>query len=361
MPLDTVARTRVLPIAATLTAALLGTAPVRAEEPSLHGTLTLELQDDATLASDDEGAEINNLAATVEAGLALSFTETLAIRSDLVAESITDPEPFEDRVVEDMGAYVETLYLEYATERLQLYAGKINPPFGVAWDIAPGLYGTDFAEDYELTERLGFGGSVVVAPPSWGAPRLGVAAFFADTTALARSLFEERGGLDRDDGGPSNTGDPASFAVTLDGAIPMVPDYAYHAAFSRQAPGRGDIDHEVGVALALYGSTPLAHGVTVSPVAELVVQENDEAGADDVSYLTLGAAFAIERWTVSVGGTLRAIDVAGGADLDDTLAQIGVAYDVGYGFAVEIRYKTVEEAGIDSDVVGGLVSYEVEF
>jgi len=357
MPHAALALAFVVMVAVTLTVAI----PARAEPPGLHGTLTLELQDDATIASEDDGAEINDVAATVEAGLALSLTGTLAIRTDLVGESVTGPEPFEDRVVEDMGAYVKTLYLEYATDSLQLYAGKFNPPFGVAWDIAPGLYGADFAEDYELTERLGFGGSVVVAPPSWGAPRLGAAAFFAYTTSLARSLFEDRGSLDRDDGGPSNTGDPASFALTLDGAIPMVPDYAYHAAFSRQAAGRGDVDHEIGAAFALYGSSPLRQGVTVSPVVELVVQENDETGADDASYFTLGAAFAIERGTVSVGGTLRAVDVAGGADLDDTLAQIGRAYDVGYGFAVEIGYKTVEEAEVNSDVVGGLVSYDVEF
>jgi hypothetical protein len=32
--------------------------------------------------------------------------------------------------------------------------GKLNPGFGVAWDKAPGIYGTDLAEDYEISERI---------------------------------------------------------------------------------------------------------------------------------------------------------------------------------------------------------------
>lgn len=35
-----------------------------------------------------------------------------------------------------------------------MQTGKLNPGFGIAWDKAPGIYGTDLAEDYEISERI---------------------------------------------------------------------------------------------------------------------------------------------------------------------------------------------------------------
>ena len=52
---------------------------------------------------------------------------------------------------------------QFDTEHFSLFAGKFNPAFGLGFDLAPGIYGEDHPEDYELTERIGFGGSVTFA------------------------------------------------------------------------------------------------------------------------------------------------------------------------------------------------------
>ncbi len=327
--------------------------------------MTFEFQSDAVFRSDDPALEIIEAAPTIDAELDLRLAGPFSIRASLVAESVFRSGPFQDRFVGeigDIGAKAETLFVEYAAGALTLYAGKINPPFGVGWDLAPGLYGTDFAEDYELIERIGFGGSVTMGGEGIGVHVLGASAFFLDTSVLSQSLIEDRGGVDRSDGGPSNTGDPASFALTLDGGkLPGLPGLSYHAAVSRQERGRGDVADEMGYAFALYGEFPLRDGATLAPIVELVRQVNDEAGLDDVTYVTAGVALLGGPWSIAFSGTLRAIDAASAPDSDDSLLQVSVGYDFRNGLSVELGYKATEVDSIESDLVGALIAYEIEF
>ena len=75
-------------------------------------------------------------------------------------EPVQDPDPGDDRFLEDHGLYAEELFVNYETGHFAGYAGKFNPSFGTAWDLAPGIFGTDLAEDYEITERIGLGGAL---------------------------------------------------------------------------------------------------------------------------------------------------------------------------------------------------------
>ncbi|MEX2647534.1 MAG: hypothetical protein WD673_00815 [Alphaproteobacteria bacterium] len=327
--------------------------------------MSFEFRGDAIIRSDDPSLEIIEAAPTIDAELDLRLADPLSIRASLIAESVFRSGPFQDRLVGDIGdigAKAETLFVEYATGALTLYAGKINPPFGVGWDLTPGLYGTDFAEDYELTERIGFGGSVSLGGEGIGVHVLGASAFFLDTSVLSQSLIEDKGGVERSDGGPSNTGDPASFALTLDGGkLPGLPGLSYHAAISRQEGGRGAVADEAGYAFALHGEFPLGDGARLAPIVEIVRQVNDEAGPDDVTYVTAGVALLGGPWSLALSGTMRATDATGGPDTDDSLLQVSVGYAFGNGLSFELGYKATEVDSVDSDVVGALIAYEIEF
>src|SRR4051812_32947312 len=55
-----------------------------------------------------------------------------------------------------MWAFMRTqLNASILLHHVVLTAGKIHPQFGLAWDVTPGLHGTDVAETYELKERDG--------------------------------------------------------------------------------------------------------------------------------------------------------------------------------------------------------------
>ena len=91
----------------------------------------------------------------LETAVSLQTGEGLALNADVVVEPMADPVPGENRAFGDIGAYFKTLNVSYETDDYSVLLGQFEPNFGRAWDVAPGLYGSFLAEDYELTDRLG--------------------------------------------------------------------------------------------------------------------------------------------------------------------------------------------------------------
>tara|TARA_B100000676_G_C17546312_1_gene565091 strand:+ start:106 stop:483 length:378 start_codon:yes stop_codon:yes gene_type:complete len=85
-----------------------------------------------------------------------------------VIEPVGDPAQFENRTFEDIGLYIEELFVEYSADRFGARAGKLNAGFGIAWDRAAGVYGADIAEDSEISERIGLSGDWKVYSGRYG-------------------------------------------------------------------------------------------------------------------------------------------------------------------------------------------------
>jgi len=354
----------VTPSLAVLTAACVLTAPALAEDsfPRIEGEIPIEIQNDYTYDSDDRDAELNDLYTTIEPAISVRITEAFSIETGLVMEPVRDPDPRDDRFFEDEGLYVETLFLQYATDTYSLFGGKINPAFGVGWDIAPGVYGTDFAEDYELTERVGFGGSLTLGNDSTGLHTITAATFFADTSFLSESLITERPRTRKSSGGVSNTEDFSSFSVALDGDLGIaVPGLAYHLAIESQEGGVGNPEDEFGVAAAVYGEFEIGEDTVLGPVLEYVHQSDAGGIAEDRDYITLGAALVHGPWNISVSDTIRTIDPAGGGDVDDNQIQVSGGYAFATGLALDVGYKHTDAANVESNTVGALLSYTIPF
>lgn len=351
-------------VAAAGTALALGPAWAAddARTPRLSGAVSLELQDDWTFASEDDEAETNDLFATLEPSVTVHVVPGLSFQAGFVLEPVDDAGPGEDRFFGDFSGFVETVTLSYATDRFSLYGGKYNPPFGVAWDRTPGIYGADFAEDYELAERIGVGGSLTFAPASGGSHVVSANAFFVDTTLLSEAAPEGRGRTSRDDGGVANTEDLSSFSLTVDGGeMPAAPALRYHLGLSRQEGGRGDPRDEFGVAAALYGAIDLSDALTLEPLVEAAHVENAEGARQDRDYVTVGATLGRGPYSLALSYTGRFTDVDGGGDTEDHLVQISAGYAFAFGLSVEAGYKLAEEDGIASHTAGILLSYGIDF
>lgn len=330
--------------------------------PYVFGEVSIEMQNDWTPRSGNSEFEFDDLFTTEEAYLGLQLTRELSLRTTLVLEPVTDPGPGRDRVFEDQGLFAETLFVQYATDSVSVFAGKFTPQFGVAWDIAPGIDGDDFAGDYELAERDGFGGTVTWHAAAAGTYTLAASAFFLDTSPLSGSAITDRGTTSRADGGASNTGDPRSFAIALHGAeIASLPDLEYDVAVVHQAKGRGDDHDEFGYAMALHGSFDVGHDIAIEPVLEYVALDNADGGPDDIDYLTGGAELLRGPWTVSLTGSWRRTASPDGGAISDAFVHISGGYEFESGIAVDVGYKSAEEDGVDSDTFGVLLSYELGF
>lgn len=318
--------------------------------PRITGGVSIEVEDDYTFDSDDNTAEINDLYNTTEAALSLEFSEATRISASLTFEPIRDPGPNDDREFEDQGLYLEELYLFHDFGPASAVAGKFNPAFGFAWDIAPGLFGTDFAEDYELTEKIG-GGVAIPFTLGGGEAALVVAAYMADRTVFSDSLGANRGNLDEKDGGVSNTDAPESFMVALTGENAGVD---YNLGIRRQAKGKGDDKDEFGF---VAGAHSAFGDMGIEGFGEIAYFPNFEGTRDDAFYTSLGVAAPVGPVTLSAVYSLRDSENAP----TDHLATVSAEYEIVEGFSVGAGYRYAREGKIDNHTVGAVFAYEFSF
>lgn len=338
-------------------------------EPGLSGEISFELESDSVLDSDDRDAELTDTYATVEPTLMLRFNPNWSLNAGLVLEPVLDPDPGKNRFFEDHGLYAEQLFVQYNDAWGRIYAGKFNPSFGIARDLAPGIFGTDFADDYELAERVGAGAALV-----FGNNTMTLNAFTTDRSKLSDSLFTERGRLRKDDAGRGNTNGLESFTVTLGGDEFMaMPGLSYHLGLSYQAGGDGDPGNERGLVAGLFKTIDMSDDRALDLIAELALFDDYAASTADARYLTVGADYRFEPWHIALASNLRRINSDIGAeneddeevedtgDIHDWLVQISVGYSFDFGLSVDLGYRAADESDDRNDTLGTLAAYTVEF
>ena len=348
--------------------------------PRITGELAIEVQNDWTYESDDEDSELNDLFTTTELDLNAFATEHLYLNAHLTLEPVLDPDPRDDRFFEDHGLFAEALNLNYETDAFHIFGGKFGPNFSIVYDAAPGIYGTDIAEDdIELSERIGFGGSVTFGDDGLAFQDAGIgrhsvstSVFFADTSLLTESLFTGRGNVDEDDGGPSNTGTPESFTLALDGEeIPQLPGMRYHLGFARQAVDRvldddgaavGDIADEYRVVAAVEWGVEITEDLSITPLLEYVHFWNAGGlGSQDRDYVTASTLFEYQNWNLALAYTGRFIDDDAGEDFDDFQVQVSAGYTFDFGLSADIGWKFSEEENVETQIFGTFLAYSLEF
>ncbi len=347
---------------AILLAGLGGEAVADEVYPRISGEIAVEIQNDWTFDSQDAANERNDLFTLTEPNVVVRLTPRSSFTAHGVLEVVRDPGPGEDRVFEDHGFFLEELHYDYTGDGFSLIVGKFAPNFGQAWYATPGVYGTDFAEaGYELAERIGFGGAYTVKSGTYGQHTVSASAFFLDTSILAESVFTGRGDIGRKDGGPSNTGKPNSFAVTLDGSFPALDGLAYHLAVVDQAKGTGNGKDETGVAFGLNYTFKLSE-VDVNPYVEIVHFENAGAvRAQDRNFATAALGLGWRNWNLALAYARRETDPeAGGRTVNEQL-QVSAGYAFDNGIGVDFGWRLLEEAGLSSHTFGILLGYRYDF
>ncbi len=345
-------RSASLILVTTIGAAALLASPAYSEdafEPHLSGSLGIETQTDSIVSSTDKTSEITDSYATIEAGATAHITPLFSLSIATTLEPVKDAA--EDRAFEDHGLYINELYAQIGEEYV-LQFGKISPAFAIGWDEAPGLYGTTFAEDYELSEMIGVSAQVPL-PIGDGEHVLSGAAFFADTTALSDSIFKQRGPTKRSDSGLANTESLESVALSLDGEIM---ETGYSIGFRRLSKGVAETKDEYGYSLALTRSFALGEG-ELSLIGEAAKLQNADGAKGERLYGLIGAAYAVDDWAFSGAYSVRDSDTA----VADQLATVSIEYEIGHGFSVGAGYTYLETSGDSGHQIGAVAAYSIEF
>ncbi|MEM9125391.1 MAG: hypothetical protein AAGB28_06410 [Pseudomonadota bacterium] len=318
-----------------------------AQDSRFSAEFSVELESDFTFDSDDPEAELTDTFATIEGALGYQFTDRFSLQSTLVFEPVEDATS--DRFFEDQGLYAEELFFGYDFGSAAVAIGKFNPSFGFAWDLAPGVFGVDFAEDYEITEKVGVSVSVPFSGLG-GKHELTLAAFTSDRSVLSNSLFTERGQLRLSDGGVSNTEDIESFTLSVSGELG---DTAYALAVQEQAAGEGDAEDQSGV---VFGLVHLLHagGTEVELLGEVAYFDAFDGSPQAATYATLGAAVPVGPIVLS--GVLAVRDFEDAPT--DTLATVSAEWPLADNLGVSLAYRYGDEDGVQSQTLGALLAYE---
>ncbi len=311
-----------------------GSSPFSAE-------FVIELQNDYNFDSSNPDNEFNDTFATIEGALSYSFGQGSSINATLLIEPVEDPTG--DRFLEDHGLYAEELFFAQEFGSVEIILGKFNPAFGVAWDVAPGIYGVDFAEDYEITERIGVG---VNFPVFNDDHQISVAVFQADRTILSDSLFTERGQLSLPAGGPSNTNGLESISIAISGELGAT---SYNVGFQHQEAGQGDTADQLGY---VAGVTHTFNGIEL--LGELAFFDDFDGTTSSAFFTTLGVAVPVGPVTLS--GVYAHRDVSGAPS--DDLITVSAEMELFDGLTGALGYRYGDEGGDDTHTFGTLLVYE---
>lgn len=325
----------------------------------------IEIQNDGNFKSDDRGNQRNELFATIEPEITVGIRPGLTFYAHSVIEPMRDPRRYENRYFRSHGIYLQDLYLQYEralasdgpnTFKFRIWGGKFGPNFGTAWDKAPGIYGVDFAEDYEITERLGFAVALIVDSEAVGTHTLSASTFVLDRSVLAGSLITKRSRPVLADGGPSNTRGLKSFHVTLEGEkIPGLEGLIYHVSFIHQGV-RGGPD-ERGIALALGYEGELS-GYTIKPIIEHVhFFDADGVSGQTRNYLTTGVSIERNGWEFALSHTFRHTHTPMGGTVRDNLIGTSLGYTFTNGIGIAVGYSYRNEDSIATHTAGVLLTY----
>ena len=295
---------------------------------------SLEIGVDSTVDAGDPTAELTDIYLILGAAFEANLSDRITAFGVLTFESVTDAE--ENRTFHDLDLYVNELGVRFAFGETLVSAGKISPVFAVAWDQAPGFYGTSLAEDYELSEMIGM---AVDTPLGNTGGILSFAVFYADDTFLSDSIGNKRGRNSVAAGGVGNTGKHNNVAVQYTQEIGETT--AWIGARHLSA-GEGDESDEQGIVVG--ASHDFGEGFDV--IGE-VAHFNGAGGTDtNATYATLGAAYALDDWTFSATATL--VDTP-----DDNDSMIAFGVDRALTETVEVSF------GMARFDVGGAISTNV--
>jgi hypothetical protein len=294
-------------------------------------------------------------------------------------------EPGDDRFFDDHTLWVDELYLSWGSGPLILFGGKLHPRFGFAWDRGPGEFGTDFCEEYELTEKIGGGAELSLSDlagltGSIGQHSLRAEFFHADTSVLSTGAFARRFSTGLDDparrwrnsqslGGADNTDDLGNFALSLAGVGTPMPIGMLDYTIGYSSRGAGIDARDAGAAATEHGyvvgvawEIPLPERVTLTPLVEGVRLEN-YGGFDGVRNEYLTAGFEVERvpWRLAYAYQFARLSDPSAADTRAVRVEntASITYDLSNHVPVILRglewsigWRRLRDAGVSTNDFG---------
>lgn len=264
------------------------------------------------------------------------------------------------------GLFAEELYVEYENGAWEAKAGKFNPAFGKAFERGRGFGVEAFAEDYELSEKVGVGAAYTLDAKGMGEHTLSVSTFFNDTSFLSGSAITARDETNLNSGGAGNTEDFSSAALQVEGEDTAgIDGLGYRLGYhylgeqekGRNATTSAQSGFVAGADYTFKASDQLAFDTLIEYT---MIEDQGGVKGEDFTYTYASVITKLgDKWNVKTGVTFREDD--GAIPSNDVLGAATVGYKFGHGLALDVGYRGENENNRATNIYGFKLSYAGEW
>lgn len=357
---------------------LFSTAGALAQEvsqyPNVGGNILFQVQADRVLSSQKNNVPPNNAFVYVESNFGLNFNKNWALKTNwrlqpndvLTTRDPVNPERYRTFLSSERGLHlnnsllIEELKMQFQNEDMRFSAGKFDPTFGTAHNKAKriGVFAAQFAEDYNLREKLGFSLSALLENS-----KITANSFVNDTTALSGSALVRRRTANDTDGIAGNTSTLASYSISIDGKdLFGIEDLSYNAGYRslgvQRVSGR---EREKGYVIGAEYLYPLG-GTSLIPFVEFVKINNftGEQGRN-AKYSTWALIAKYSSWTGSASFQTRNIQSHLVGEKNSDMMQLSVGYKFTNNITLDVSRANIKEDGYSGSLMGISGSYLYQF
>lgn len=292
----------------------------------------------------------SNFGVTEKLNILLDLDLVLDGEKELLSQS--------NRFLDREGLNVDKLKIEYRNDWVSLFAGRYEPADDL-FPHTPAFFG-NYSHYIDLSEKIGFGGSVKLGEAAVGEHWLTTNFFHLDTSFLSSPLFTNKGQIKKEDGGISNTEKFNNYLVTLNGGKAYEkPGGSYTIGYGLQRAGEGrDLDEKMFIG-GLYGQISPSDDYDINLALEHVNLENAGGFPEDHSTITLGAFYSRWPWGIGTVYSQRSVNPHDASEdsRTDKIFEIVGRYFFGDHIGLETAIEILNENGEDEHLFGIVFVY----
>ena len=262
----------------------------------------------------------------------------------------------------DYAIIVEELKADFKNEDLNFFFGKYNPAFGSAWDNSKriGILTHDFTQDYELTEKIGFGFAALLDDGG----SISVNTFFNDTTGLSNSAIHRRGRNRSDNNIAGNNNNLSSYSIAFSGNnLFDVDELRYNLGYRDiDVESQYGYDNEKGMVAGLEYKMPISYRSYFIPFTEIAKVDNfGGIAGKDILYSTTSLVLEYSNWKLGFTGVIRDIKDNSSQDYTDNQLQYFLGYKFANSVMLDVSHIDLEQSDIETEVFAIALSYLYSF
>jgi hypothetical protein len=315
-----------------------------------------------------EGVPKNNFNAQVAWQAYVWFTPEVTMNVNMTFEQVETPQANNQWFMYGEGVTAGDVWVQWSDQRTGIIGGRYTAPFGLAPLVLPGVFDTNFVNNYNFGGLMGGLATLSTGDEGGGIHALNAGFFGIDTTFMADGIFASTAAPS----GPGTGGGVDSWVIGYSGAnIPLLyPTLDINVAYINFGEGIGTTAQQQGFNAGAYWQYMInndgldtldARYWSIGPLFEYVHFWNNNGIQDATAdYYTFGLITNYGNWQADATVGWQNLTEPGSPDQDNFLFTANLGYNFfGPQSLVQVGYAYQETAGTIDHPVGIQVNFPI--